>query len=392
MRVRIISIGFFTCVAKHILSFTFLFVIGDYLNEIDETLLIGFGDVVDRIVATTTGTIPVLRKGRDGPLKSRYSWMKVYDDTRKRYGRPLTLLAAEKIIENVKEGDHVLIITNSIEMDGPPGAAVIARALLIGLRAIPIIIADFEEGTKYERALTQSCIGAQIIPVLTKEELKGSIWTPYTTLIYNWPWMTFADAEQKTQEFFDEFKPKAIITVEAVSANKKGIVHGALGGPFNSGEPNEKFARWNQFIDQAKKRNIPTIATGDNGNECGFGTIKDILEKHHRFCSDCGCPCGSGIISAAEADIVIPANNSNWACYGIAACLSKLLNNTDVLHNKYTHNRILLNCANQGIPDGATAMPTPTTDGSSHEACINVVAQLRQTLLMSMKEIVRESR
>ena len=362
------------------------------MQGINEELILGFGEVVDRIVSTPAGTIPVLRKGRDGPRKSRYSWMKVYDETREKYGRPLTLLAAEKILENVKDGDHVLIITNSIEMDGPPGAAIMARALLIGLRAIPIIAADFEEGTKFERALTQTCIGAQIIPVSSKEELKGSIWTPYTTLIYNWPMMTSAEAEEKTREFFEEFNPKAIVTVEAVSANVKGVVHGALGGPFNSGEPEERFARWNQFISEAKKRKIPTIATGDNGNECGFGSIKAILDKHHRFCMDCGCPCGSGIVSAAEADIVIPANNSNWACYGIAACLAKLLNNTDVLHDEYTHNRMLLNCANQGIPDGATAKPTPTTDGSSHEACINVVAQLRQTLLMSMKEIVRESR
>ena len=72
--------------------------------------------------------------------------------------------------------------------------------------------------------------------------------------------------------------------------------------------------------------------------------------------------------------------------------MAKLLNKPEVLHDEYTHNRILLNCANQGIPDGATAMATPSTDGASHEACIQVVALLRQTLLMSFKEIVRESR
>jgi hypothetical protein len=362
------------------------------MEDSNGDLLIGFGDVVDRIIATPMGTIPVIRKGRGGEIKSRYPWMKVYDETRERYGRPLTLLAAEKIIENVKEGDRVLIITNSIEMDGPPGAAVIARALLIGLRAIPIIAVNFDMGTKFERAITQSCIGADIIPVLTKEELKGSIWTPYTTLIYNWPEMTMAEAEERTHDFFEEFKPKLIITVEAVSCNNRGIVHSALGGPFNSGDPNEKIPRWNQYIDEAKKRGILTIATGDNGNECGFGTIREILERHHIFCRDCGCPCGSGIVSASEADIVIPANNSNWVCYGIATCLSHLLNNTDILHNEHTHNRILLNCSNQGIPDGATAMPTPTTDGSSHEACISVITQLRQTLLMNKKKIVRESR
>ena len=103
-----------------------------------EELLVGFGDVVDRIVCTPAGTAPVIRKGREGVLKSRYSWMKVYDETRNRFGRPLTLLAAEKLKENVGDGDFVVIATNSYEMDGPPGAAALARALIIGLRAIPV--------------------------------------------------------------------------------------------------------------------------------------------------------------------------------------------------------------------------------------------------------------
>lgn len=209
------------------------------MSNLENELLIGFGEVVDRLVSTCSGTIPLLRKGRTGPAKSRYSWMKVYDETRIKYGKPLTLLAAEKLLKTVSPGDYVLIITNSHEMDGPPGAAALARALLIGLKAIPIIAANFEPETKYERAITMSCTGAEIIPVLSKNELKGSIWTPYTVLIYNWPTLTVNEAEVKTKEFLDEFKPKAIITVEATSCNEKGIRHGALGGPRNSGDPNK---------------------------------------------------------------------------------------------------------------------------------------------------------
>lgn len=360
--------------------------------DLNQELINGFGEVVDRLISTPSGTVPLLRKGRNGVAKSRYSWMKVYDETRQRYGKPLSLKAAEILIKNVNAGDHVLIITNSHEMDGPPGAAALARSLLVGLRAIPIIIANFKPDSKYQRALTQSCTGAQIIPVLTKEELKGSIWTPYTVLIHNWPLLSKDEAEKLTAQFLDEYKPKSVVTVEATSCNSKGIRHGALGGPRNTGDPSEKIVRWNQFISQANERGIPTIATGDNGNECGFATIHDILVKHHEFCKDCGCPCHAGIVSDAAADLVIPANNSNWACYGIAACLAKLLGNTEVLHDTYTHDRILRNCANEGIPDGATAMATPTTDGSSRESCIYLVGQLRQSLLMSMKEIIRESR
>jgi hypothetical protein len=361
-------------------------------SDIEAQLLEGFGDTVDRIVATPIGAVPLLRKGRSGPVKNRYTWMKVYDETRKRYGRPLTLLAAEKIIEHVKPGSHVLIVTNSHEMDGPPGSAALARVLLVGLHAIPVVMANYEPDSKHQRALTQSLTGCQVIPVLSREELTGSIWTPYTAWVYNWPQMSVAEAEEAAEKLLDELTPTAVITVEAVSCNEKGIRHGALGGPGNTGDPEEKFVRWNQLLDAANRRGILTIATGDNGNECGFNTVKDILVKHHEYCRDCGCPCGAGIVSAAGANLVIPATSSNWAAYGVEACLARLLGDPDLMHDEQTHYRMLVNCANEGIPDGATAMPSPSTDGCSHEACMAVITQLRQTLLMSVKEIVRESR
>jgi hypothetical protein len=362
------------------------------MSEFEKEFLMGFGEIVDRLVATPFGTAAILRKGRDGPAKLRYTWMKVYDDARKHYGKPLTLLAAEKLRDRIKRGDYVLIVTNSHEMDGPPGAAALARSLIVGLGAIPIIVVDYEENTKFEKVLPQACIGAQLIPVTNQEELKGSIWTPYTVMIKRWPKMTVNEAYEAVRELMDTFNPKAVITVEAVSCNKVGINHGALGGPRNTGDPKEPFIRYNEILFVAKERGILTIATGDNGNECGFATIDEILKRHHEFCKDCGCPCGEGIVSAAEADVVIPANSSNWACYGIGACLAKLLGRPEVLHDEYTHNRILLNTANMGIPDGATAMCTPTTDGSSHEACMHLIGMLQQTLYMSSMELIRESR
>ena len=262
----------------------------------------------------------------------------------------------------------------------------------MGLRAVPVVMANYMPGSKHQRALTQSLTGCQVIPVLSKKELTGSIWTPYTAWVYSWPMMSVSEAERAAEDLLDELCPTAVVTVEAVSCNVKGIRHGALGGPGNTGDPDERFVRWNQLLEAAKNRGILTIATGDNGNECGFNTIKDILVRHHEYCSDCGCPCGAGIVSAAGAEIVIPATSSNWAAYGIEACLARLLGNPDVMHDEQTHYRTLVNCADEGIPDGATAMPSPSTDGCSHEACMAVITQLRQTLLMSMKEIVRESR
>jgi hypothetical protein len=373
------------------------------MNSSNEELLVGFGDVIDRIVCTPVGTAPILKKGREGPYKLVYSWMKVYDDTRKKYGRPLTLLAAEKLKEKVKEGDFVIIITNSLEMDGPPGAAALARALIVGLKAIPIILSNYQWDNKqkfsenyisrFENCLPQTCIGAGLLPVTNEKELMEGTNSLYSVLIQYWSAKSVTETLKEAKKLLDKFNPKAIITVEAVSCNIKSIRHGALGNPVNpNGSPEEEIVRWNQILDLANERGILTIASGDNGNECGFGTIKDILTKHHKFCANCNCPCGEGIVSAGKADIVIPATSSNWGCYGIEACLARILNNPNIMHNEYTENRILLNCANVGICDGASEMVTPTTDGSSHETGIYTVGQLRQTVVMSFVELVRESR
>jgi len=363
------------------------------MSEWTEDMIVGFGDTIDNIVCTPAGVAPVIRKGRKGDMRSIYPWMKVYRETRERYGRPLTLLAAEKLKEKVKEGDYVIIGTNSIEMDGPPGAAALARALIIGLRAIPIIVTEYDDGAPSEQCMPQTCTGAGIIPVKEKWELTAGIFSPYSVLVRKWPAKSVKGAIEESKKLFDEFKPKAVVTIEAVSCNEKGILHGALGDTRDvTGDPNQEIVRWNELLDVAKGRGILTIATGDNGNEAGFGTIKDILKKHHTFCADCGCPCGAGIVSASKADIVIPGTSSNSACYGIEACLARILKKPEVMHDEETENRMLVNCANVGTPDGATAMCTPTIDGASHEACIHVVGLLKETVKMSFVEVVREAR
>src|SRR5258707_12392998 len=61
-------------------------------------------------------------------------------------GQPLTLRAAAGLVENVEPGDNVFIVTGAGsgalipqgENDGPVGAAVLARAVLLGLGATPI--------------------------------------------------------------------------------------------------------------------------------------------------------------------------------------------------------------------------------------------------------------
>ena len=97
-----------------------------------------YGEIIDRLVTTNVG------KAR-GNLFQPMKTVRMYEAARAKFQRPLCLLAAEMVHQQVKPGDNVLILTGSYhplrfpigEMDGPPGGATLARALDIGLGAKP---------------------------------------------------------------------------------------------------------------------------------------------------------------------------------------------------------------------------------------------------------------
>src|SRR5260370_17265052 len=74
----------------------------------------------------------------------------LYEAARKKQGKPLTWLAAKLLMDKVKKGDYVFVVTGAGtppglpagETDGPPGAAAIARAIEIGLGAKPVLISE----------------------------------------------------------------------------------------------------------------------------------------------------------------------------------------------------------------------------------------------------------
>ena len=64
-------------------------------------------------------------------------------------GKPVSMVAAQRIIEEVKAGDRVLLVSDFAsypnmpfgEDDGPLGVASLARAVRFGLGAVPVLIA-----------------------------------------------------------------------------------------------------------------------------------------------------------------------------------------------------------------------------------------------------------
>ena len=95
---------------------------------------------VDRLV-----TVEVKTGGRPG----RCIIFPLYEAAVETVGnRPISLVAAEKLVERVKPGDTVVLMTGMGAMpfmprgetDGPPGVASLARAVSYGLKALPIVL------------------------------------------------------------------------------------------------------------------------------------------------------------------------------------------------------------------------------------------------------------
>src|SRR5262249_49813549 len=74
----------------------------------------------------------------------------LYDAARKQAGGPLCEAAARHIVKAVKPGDAIVLTTGAGgppwlfcgETDGPLGLAALARALSLGLGALPLIITE----------------------------------------------------------------------------------------------------------------------------------------------------------------------------------------------------------------------------------------------------------
>lgn len=337
-----------------------------------------FGEVVDKLISSA------LAKPH-GPTTNPSKYYKLYDAARAKLGRPLTLIAAERLKEKVGEGDIVFIITNSSEMDGPPGAAVLARALDIGLKAKPVLVTStrgevgIPDLARAARVLPYACIGAglQPVPVANLRD------RPHRVSIVDFPMLDDEGSTNEAKRILDDFKPVGVIATEAAGRNRKGIYHGAFG------RPTANNARTDAVMIEAGTRGVLTIALGDNGNEMGFGTIEDAVRKIQPYGDKCRCPCGAGIATVVKADVVIPANNANWGCYGVTACLARILKSSDVMHDGKIEQRILYNCANEGCPDGSTGLCTPTVDHTPHAASVCVVELLRMTVTQSFIEYER---
>jgi len=305
----------------------------------------------------------------------------LYDAARKKYSYPLTYLAANGIMENTKEKDHVFILTGAGcpprypkgESDGPPGAVALARALHMGLGLNPIIITE-ERNFEPIYAMANE-IGMN--PLLPNQTFSSRV---NPLLVLDFP-CGKNKANEASITLLEKYQPSTIVAVERIGANSKGVYHSMCGFEINAAN----FAFLDNLIELAREKNIFTASVGDNGNELGCGIILDEVQKIQPWGKVCQCPCQAGMASSSEVDILVMAAVSNWGAYGINALLAYLLENIDLIHTERMEEKMLEVCVRTGCVDGDLNIPSPTVDGILLESQKAIITLLRETVRRAMK-------
>jgi hypothetical protein len=265
----------------------------------------------------------------------------------------------------VRPGDAVWVATGLVvpgalprgETDGPSGAAVLARALVRGLGARVLLLAE-----------------APVLPVL-RATLDALARAERGALPWRRACRTAAlprRAQVAALWVGRRFRrpPKAVVAVEKLGPNAHGVMHTAAGADVTAAQ-----ARMDVVFAAARRRGILTVAVGDRGNEVGFGAAADRLAAAGAI-GTCACPCASSIACTVAADRPVVAATSNWGAYGTAAALAVLAGDARLLHGPAAETAMLEAGLRAGAVDGITRRSTLTVDGLALERNLAVVRGL----------------
>lgn len=284
---------------------------------------------------------------------------------------PLTLQMAEAIVANVGSGDTVFLLTGaggppvlpSGEIDGLLGAAALARALTLILDARVVILTE----ERVEHPLSAACRAAGLNFRYAADE-------PTANSVVFIPMSLDADeCEAQAPGLIEHYAPSAVIAIEKLSPNKKGVIHGSTGLSYDANHAKPQF-----LFDEAQKGGILTAGIGDGGNEVGFGSIAEDVSDIIPTGRVCRCPCGGGATARVPADHLMVAAISNWGAYGVAAMITYLTRTpASELITEDDLDRMLRACVDGGALDGAFARPLLSDDGVPLETHRCFITMLR---------------
>lgn len=245
---------------------------------------------------------------------------------------------------------RVLITTGFIvepkmaETDGPPGAAVLGRALR-RLGADVSYVTD-----------------AESIPVMAAA-LRALGELPEVR--------AYGDGPGAAADVLTRTRPTHLVAIERPARSGSGDYLNMRG---------DSVAEWNRPIDEifverggrgrggrgSGSRPV-TVGVGDGGNEIGMGNVRARLAKQG--------PLMAKIAATVTVDHLVVAGVSNWGAYGIVAHLGHLAGQA-LLHTPAQERELVAACVESGASDGVTRRREPTVDGLPLDVHASVVALL----------------
>ncbi len=224
------------------------------------------------------------------------------------------------------------------ETDGPPGAAVLGRALrLLGQKVTYVT----DEVT---------------VPLL--EAALDALGEPAAVIAFD----EASDATTAARRLLAAEAPTHLVSIERPGRTRDGDYRSARG---------ESVRQWNAPLDAlflAAPRRVATVGIGDGGNEIGMGNVRA------RICR--AGPLQRSITSVVKVKHLVVAGTSNWGAWGVIAELSRLAGRP-LLHSADEERRMVEACVAAGAVDGVSRRREATVDGLPLAAHVGMLELLR---------------
>jgi Domain of unknown function (DUF4392) len=273
------------------------------------------------------------------------------------FSTPGAAVAAARALRAAK---RVLIVTGFTvepdmpETDGPPGAAVLGRALRrLGARVT--YVTDATNMPLVEAALK------------TLDEVSEVV--------------VYPGGADGARRLLEAEKPTHLVAIERPGRNRAGDYLNMRG---------DSVAAWNPPIDElfmgrGGARPI-TVGIGDGGNEIGMGAVRAKIARLD--------PLRARIATVVRVDHLVVAGVSNWGGYGVVAALGRLTGN-DLLHTPEIERRLIAACVAAGACDGVTRRREPTVDSlgaDTHAAVVDLLRLASRSGIMGASTLRRGTR
>jgi hypothetical protein len=294
-------------------------------------------------------------------LPRGFKWP-LYEIARSRLSEPM-VLAAARLLD--RPPATVGIVTGAAvpkhmpkgENDGPFGAVALAQALN-AIGHCSTVYTDAE------------CAPA-IVALLARYE-------------FDTPVITVARKDDAEQEGIAE-ACDILVAIERLGGNINGNIHGVT-GVSRDGER----ANFDHLFAHAQRLGKATIGIGDGGNEIGFGNIHaELSENWTQYAAKDKTPCGGGIFTVVETDVLVVASTSNLGAYAVIGALAMLRKDATLCHDPDEEVALHYIGVGLGLIDGGSGLNIPWCDGipaESNAAVVRLIQNIVEITLLEKRE------